>query len=52
MNKGDRIAHRNAFGKALVDIADTYPKMVVFDADVSASTQTMRLQASLSRSLL
>ena len=41
MKKGDRIAHRNAFGKALVDIADTYPKMVVFDADVCASTQTI-----------
>ena len=40
MNKGDRIAQRNAFGRALVEIADAYPKMVVFDADVSASTQT------------
>lgn len=40
MNKGDRIAHRTAFGKALVDIADAYPKMVVFDPDVCASTQT------------
>ncbi len=41
MNKGDRIAQRNAFGKALVDMADKYPKMVVFDADVCASTQTI-----------
>jgi len=41
MNKGDRIAHRTAFGQALLDIADTYPKMVVFDADVGASTQTV-----------
>ena len=40
MNRGDRIAQRNAFGRALVEIADAYPKMVVFDADVSASTQT------------
>jgi transketolase len=41
MNKGDRIAQRNAFGQALLDIADAYPKMVVFDADVCASTQTV-----------
>ncbi len=44
MKKGDRIAHRNAFGQALVDLADTYPKMVVFDADVSASTQTIHFK--------
>lgn len=40
MKPGDRIAHRNAFGQALVEMADRYPKMVVFDADVAASTQT------------
>lgn len=44
MNKGDMIAHRNAFGQALIDLADTYPKMVVFDADVSASTQTIHFK--------
>jgi transketolase len=41
MNKGDMIAHRNAFGQALLDIADAYPQMLVFDADVCASTQTL-----------
>ena len=41
MKKGDRIAQRNAFGQALVEMADRYPKMVVFDADVCASTQTV-----------
>jgi transketolase len=41
MNKGDMIAHRNAFGQALADIADKYPQMVVFDSDVCASTQTI-----------
>jgi len=41
MKKGDRIAHRTAFGQALVEIADKYPKMVVFDADVCISTQTV-----------
>jgi transketolase len=40
MNKGDMIAQRNAFGQALLEIADTYPQMVVFDPDVCASTQT------------
>lgn len=41
MNKGDMIAHRNAFGQALLDIADKYPQMAVFDCDVCASTQTI-----------
>jgi transketolase len=41
MKKGDRIAQRDAFGQALVEMADRYPKMVVFDADVCASTQTL-----------
>jgi transketolase len=40
MNIGDMIAHRNAFGQALLDIADKYPQMLVFDPDVCASTQT------------
>jgi len=40
MNKGDMIAHRNAFGLALVAIAEKYPQMLVFDCDVCTSTQT------------
>lgn len=39
-NLGKMIAQRNAFGEALVEIADKYPQMVVFDPDVCASTQT------------
>ncbi len=41
MNKGDMIAHRNAFGQALVEIAPQFPEMVVFDSDVCTSTQTV-----------
>ncbi|MDR2451778.1 MAG: transketolase family protein [Candidatus Accumulibacter sp.] len=40
MKKGDMIAQRNAFGQALLAIADRYPDMLVFDPDVCASTQT------------
>lgn len=32
---------RAAYGEALVEFADDYPKMVVLDADVSNSTQTL-----------
>jgi transketolase len=41
MKKGDLVAQRNAFGQALVRIADEFPEMVVFDPDVCASTQTI-----------
>lgn len=40
MNKGDIIEQRLAFGEALVELALDYPKLVVFDSDVCASTQT------------
>ena len=32
---------REAFGKALLDLASDFPQMVVLDADVSSSTQTI-----------
>ena len=35
------IAMRDAFGQALVNLADKYDKMVVLDADVSSSTKTI-----------
>jgi len=35
------ISMRIAFGQALLEIADKFPKMVVLDADVSTSTQTL-----------
>ena len=41
MNKYKEIAMRNAFGKVLLDLADKKPQMVVLDADVSSSTQTI-----------
>ena len=40
MKIGEQIAPRVAFGKALSEIADSYPNLCVFDADVCASTQT------------
>lgn len=41
MTIGDIIAPRFAFGEALRDMGEEYPGLVVFDADVCASTQTM-----------
>lgn len=41
MKKGDKIEQRAAFGEALCELGDIYPKLVVFDADVCASTQTI-----------
>lgn len=34
------IAMRDAFGQVLLEFADTFPEMVVLDADVSSSTKT------------
>lgn len=36
----EKVAQRDAFGKSLVELADKFPQMVVFDADVCTSTQT------------
>ncbi|HXS67983.1 MAG TPA: transketolase C-terminal domain-containing protein [Candidatus Polarisedimenticolia bacterium] len=35
------IAGRDAFGQALLELAETCPEMVVLDADVSSSTKTL-----------
>jgi len=35
------VATRDAFGKALLDLADMYPEMMVLDADVATSTKTL-----------
>jgi transketolase len=37
---GDRIATRDAYGKALLKLGETNPKVVVLDADLSKSTKT------------
>ncbi|MDA9980730.1 transketolase family protein [Pelagibacterales bacterium] len=37
---------REAFGKALVELADQYPNFVVFDADVAGGTGTHHLRKS------
>lgn len=35
------VSMRQAFGEALLELADVYPELVVLDADVSSSTQTI-----------
>ncbi len=41
MSNYKNIAMREAFGEALVELADVNPEIVVLDADVSSSTQTI-----------
>lgn len=41
---GKSIMPRVSFGEALVEIADEYKNMIVFDADVCASTQTIKFR--------
>ena len=41
MNNHREIAMREAFGNVLLELAGEKPKMVVLDADVSSSTQTV-----------
>ena len=36
----EKIATRNAYGEALAELAEKYPKLVVLDADLSGSTMT------------
>ena len=36
----EKIATRVAYGKALAELADQYPDLVVLDADLSGSTQS------------
>ncbi|HPG86027.1 MAG TPA: transketolase C-terminal domain-containing protein [Spirochaetales bacterium] len=40
------VAQRAAFGRALVELAERYPKMVVLDPDVCPSTQTSLFRAA------
>ena len=37
---GDKIATRQAYGKALAALADKYPELVVLDADLAGATMT------------
>ena len=37
---GEKIATRAAYGKALVELAEKYPDLVVFDADLAGATMT------------
>ena len=37
---GEKIATRAAYGKALVELAEKYPELVVFDADLAGATMT------------
>src|SRR5262245_43916732 len=36
----EKIATRDAYGKALVELGEKYPQIVVLDADLSGSTRT------------
>ena len=36
----DKMATRQAYGKALIKLGEKYPDLVVMDADLSKSTQT------------
>ena len=42
MNNFKQISMREAFGESLLELAKDYPEMVVLDADVSSSTQTIK----------
>ncbi|KAB2835992.1 transketolase family protein, partial [bacterium] len=37
----DKVATRDAYGKALVEVGQQYPQVVVLDADLSGSTKTI-----------
>ena len=37
---GEKIATRNAYGMALAELADKYPELVVFDADLAGATMS------------
>ena len=36
----EKIATRNAYGMALAELADKYPELVVFDADLAGATMS------------
>ena len=42
----EKIATRNAYGKALVELADKYPQLVVLDADLANATMTKDFAAA------
>jgi transketolase len=42
MNNPEQVSMRTAFGESLLELAKEYPEIVVLDADVSSSTQTIR----------
>ena len=43
---GEKIATRNAYGQALAALADKYPELVVFDADLAGATMTKYFKAA------
>ncbi len=42
----EKIATRNAYGDAIVELAEKYPQLVVLDADLSAATMTKGFAAA------
>ncbi len=49
MSEVKKIATRDSYGAALVELAKDHPDVVVLDADLAARHQDRRLQKSLSR---
>ena len=43
---GEKIATREAYGKALAAVADKYPELVVFEADLAGATMSKYFQAA------
>ena len=46
---GEKIATRAAYGKALVELAEKYPDLVVFDADLAGATMTNGFMKEIGR---
>jgi len=42
LKPGDKIATREAYGRALVELGERYPDIVVLDADLAKSTKTIK----------
>jgi transketolase C-terminal domain/subunit len=47
MNNHVQVSMRLTFGDSLLKLATDYPDLVVLDADVSSSTQTIKLEKNI-----
>ena len=48
----EKIATREAYGSALAALAEKYPELVCFDADLAGATMTQVLQRGLPGAVL